>query len=174
MNILLIGMRGSGKSTIGKLLAKKIGLNFVETDELIEKLTGTKIIQFIRENGWEKFRDVESNIIERVSENDKTIISTGGGVVARNQNMLVLKKNGYIIYLKANIKTLLCRVGNDKTRPFLTAVKTMKEDLEKTLSKRKSLYEKFADHTVITDDKSTDIIVDELVSMFRNIRTNSL
>ena len=112
MNIVLIGMRGCGKTTVGRLLAKRLGRQLVEMDELIARRMGLSIPEIVEKYGWEKFRDIEEEITYEVSRLDNIINATGGGVVIRENNIKELKMKGKLIWLKANTDTLLGRIGN--------------------------------------------------------------
>lgn len=170
MNIILIGMRGSGKSTVGKLLADKLRRSLIETDELVEKKASGKLSDFIRKNGWEKFRSVESKVVGDVTKMDNVIISTGGGVVENPENIKILAQNGFIIYLKTNIDILLTRIGKDKNRPLLTDAKNMEQDLQNVFRKRKNLYENAAQLIVATDSKTVHMVVEEIIMHLKKER----
>lgn len=153
-NIVLIGMRGSGKSTIGRILAKKLHKSYVETDFLIECQVGKPIEQIVKEKGWGYFREVEKEIICSVSTMQHTIVASGGGVIESEENMKQLSQNGNIVLLSANIETLLGRIDDDKNRPSLTGKISMKDDLSSVYKKRKALYEKWADVAIDTKNKT--------------------
>lgn len=166
MNIILIGMRGSGKSTVGKLLAQKLQFHFIETDDEIEKKTGKNIASIVTQKGWGYFRTVENEIIQSLTHIQRTVVATGGGVILSKNNRSLLKILGKIIYLESPVDLLLERVGDDLNRPFLTHAKTRREDIEKTLEGRESLYLKTADITVQTS-KSISEVIDEIISKTR-------
>lgn len=168
MNIVLIGMRGSGKSAVAKLLSTKIGFGMVETDDLIEKGVSERIADIVRKNGWKEFRNLEFRVIKNVAKLDKSIVSTGGGVVENRENIVNLKHNGFVIYLKADLKTLNNRIRTDKSRPFLTDTDSMAKDLQSVLRKRKDLYENIADLTVFVDNKSVLEITSEIVNALKS------
>jgi len=151
-NVVLIGMRGSGKSTIAKLLSQKLNKQFVELDELIVKRVGLSISEIVEKYGWDFFRNKESEIVQEISETFGMVISTGGGIVTRPQNVDALKKNGVFVFLNASLKTLVKRMGDDSNRPFLTNAKTRHEEIEKLLKERESLYRKAADKIIETDN----------------------
>lgn len=150
-NIVLIGMRGSGKSTIGRLLAQRLNREHLEMDEIIAKKIGLTIPEIVQKHGWQFFRDQESKVAYKISASDGKIISTGGGVVEREKNLAALKKNGVLVFLKASNKTLLERAGSDKNRPALTDKKSKQEEIVKLLKKRQILYEGAADIIIDTD-----------------------
>lgn len=151
MNIILIGMRGSGKTTIGKMLAKKLDKQFIETDNLIEKKAKLATSEIVNKLGWRKFRDLEQAVISKISNSNNSVIATGGGAVLRKNNIDTLTKNGYFVLLLARVDTMLNRIGNDSNRPFLTGSKSRRVDVEITLEKREALYRKVADLIVDTD-----------------------
>lgn len=155
-NIYLIGFMGSGKSTVGKVLAEELNYEFVDTDEEIEKETGMKIKDIFKEYGEEYFRDLERKKILELSKKRNLVISTGGGLPAKEENLNVMKNSGIVIWLKIDFDTFLNRVGNDENRPLL------KEDINKLkerFNNRKKYYSQ-ADIVVINDDTKT---VDETV-----------
>src|SRR3989344_2301289 len=155
MNIVLIGMRGSGKSTIGKILAQRLKTDLIETDSLIEKSEGQKIKDIVAKKGWNSFRSLERNIIASLKDRDNVVITTGGGVVLDKKNINILKKNGILIYLHASTEELLKRIKHAGGRPFLTNTSSMKKDIEDTFKLRKNLYENAAN--MIIDTQSIDL-----------------
>ncbi len=140
-NIVLSGMPACGKSTIGKLVSKKLGLEFVDTDVLIEERAGKKIKDIFAEDGEGSFRDLETKIIKEVSKKSASVISIGGGAPLREENRNALKQNGVIVYLKRDLKLLV-----DDDRPL-----SQKEGVSALYEKRKAIYEEFADVVVIND-----------------------
>jgi len=165
MNVVLIGMRGSGKTTIGKLLAKRLGKQFIEMDELIVQKVGHSIPEIVNRYGWEKFRDVEQEITREVARWDNVVNATGGGVVTREENIRQLKKKGKLVWLKANTDTLLRRVGNDQSRPSLTG-KSQREDMEAVLADRSPIYEQVADFIIDTEDKMPEEVAEIITKLY--------
>lgn len=163
MNIVLIGMRGSGKTTVGKILAKKLQKPYIEMDDLIVKKAKMKIPKIVKEYGWGYFRDIESHVVREVSEKDNCIIATGGGVVLRLENVEALKKHGKLFWLQGSVKTLSKRIGDDENRPLLTGILSRRKDMEQTLKERKNLYEKAADGIVDTENTRPENIANEIV-----------
>lgn len=167
MNIVLIGPRGSGKTTVGKLLSKKLKRPFIETDDLVEKYSGMSIAQIVQRKGWGCFRNCESGVIKDLNNVKKSIIATGGGVVLKKENMQILKTDGFLIYLKARADTLVNRIGNDPNRPSLTG-KPVKDDIHQTLRERHRLYQQAADVKINTDNRTPAEIV-KIILHFNNI-----
>jgi shikimate dehydrogenase len=163
MNIVLIGMRGSGKTAVGKALAQKLGWELIEMDELIVGKAGLSISQIVAKHGWKRFRDLEEELTAEVSKRDNIINATGGGVVVREPNISRLKQNGLVVWLTAGFDTLLQRIGDDEGRPLLKG-KTRREDMEITLAEREPLYQKAADITIDTEDKTPEAIAETIVN----------
>jgi shikimate dehydrogenase len=168
MNIVLIGMRGSGKTTVGRILARKLSIELVETDELIAQKAGLSIAEIVEKYGWEKFRDIEEEVTDEVAKRDNIINASGGGVVTRKKNMAKLKKNGILVWLKAGVDTLLERLGEDSQRPLLVG-KTQREDMEITFRQRKVLYQKAADLVIDTENKTAEEVAEAIIKSLRKI-----
>ena len=164
MNIVLIGMRGTGKTTVGQLLAQSLKRDFVETDELITKKSGLPIAEIVEKHGWEYFRDLESQVVQEISTLDNAVISTGGGVVTRKENVHALKTNGLVILLTATIDTMEKRLTGAK-RPPLTTQQTIRQEIEEILKKRKVLYEKASDIRISTDDQAPQIVAEKIMKL---------
>lgn len=140
MNIVLTGLRGSGKTEIGKILAKKLGWDFIDMDEKIEKIEKTKISKIVEIRGWEYFRAVENKITKNVAKLNKTVIATGGGTILDHENEKALKKNGKIVYLYVKPAICAARILNDPNRPPLTNKETVEEEIEHLYKERNGRY----------------------------------
>lgn len=156
---------GSGKTSVGKQLAKKLKYTFCDTDQLIEKENKTSVQDIFASNGEEYFRKLETTTIrELYGSMTKTILSTGGGLPITEGNGQLLRRLGYVIYLKASKETLLKRLQGDTSRPLLVG-DHVEERVENLLQLRTPLYEKVAHLTVITDQKKFYEIIDEIISL---------
>lgn len=149
-NIVLIGMPSSGKTTIGKALAARIGKRFADTDELIVSTTGKSIHEIFEKEGEKVFREIEKKVICDIAVNDGTVIATGGGVILDEKNVLALKRNGVIVYLDRKIDNLIAT----DSRPLSSNV----DDLKKLYDKRKPLYEKYAEITIDDNDDVATVV----------------
>jgi shikimate kinase len=165
MNIVLIGLRGSGKTIIGKLLAKRLSKQFVEMDELIVQRLGQSIPEIVNRYGWQKFRDAETEVTREVAVLDNVVNATGGGVVTREENIHELKKKGKLVWLKADLDTLLRRIGNSQSRPSLTG-KSQREDMEAVLAERSPIYERVADFIVDTEGKMPEELAEAIAKLY--------
>ncbi|MBI1919382.1 shikimate kinase [Candidatus Microgenomates bacterium] len=155
MNIVLIGMRGAGKSTVGRILARRLKKKFLEMDNLIIKKAGMTVPRMVQKYGWEYFRDLESGVCKKVAKLDNRVVSTGGGVVIRQENVKMLKKNGLIFLLVASLDRLLKRIGEDESRPSLTGTNSRREDMRRVLAQRRKLYIEAADEVIDTNKLTT-------------------
>lgn len=166
-NIVLIGFMGAGKSRIGKLLAKKLGYKFVDTDEQIKLKEGKSISEIFKDIGEQGFRDIESQVVAHFSQMSNLVISTGGGVPLRKTNMDNLRSNGLIVFLSATPQTVYERVKGNTKRPLLQT-----EDPFATickLIKERTPYYSEADLTVETDCRSPLEVVQEIVKFAKLI-----
>ncbi len=156
-NIFLTGFSGTGKSTVGRHLAKMLGWTFVDTDMCIEKEKDTSISNIFEELGEKEFRKIESAIIEKVCSSQYQVVATGGGLVISEKNRKLMGQNGIIVCLEARFNTLLTRLGGTSLNPQTKEVRPLLEssDLESKIidlkSKRQSVYS-MSDYTVHTDD----------------------
>jgi len=156
-NIILIGMRATGKSTIGAAIAKKISYHFCDTDKLIEDRCGTSIAQCVADKGWEAFRSVEADVVRDVAEQERTVIATGGGVVLSEDNVDALRASGKIFLLTAPLATLARRIeeSSDTHRPALTDAHSVLDDLTQTWQEREQLYHAAAHEVIDTENFAT-------------------
>ena len=165
MNIVLIGFMGTGKSAIGKKLAQRLRMGYLDTDELIEKREKRKIFQIFQEKGEGYFRKVETQVVKEVASRDNNVIATGGGVVLKEENVAALRKNGLIICLSADPETIWRRTANDSKRPLLEG-KDPRKRIEDLLKTRKPYYQK-ADFTIETSKLSDEEVVERIITTLK-------
>jgi|SRR5579884_3752102 len=164
MNIVLIGYRGTGKSTVAKVLAARLGREAVSTDALVVKRANLSIPEIVQQHGWEYFRDLESQVCKDLSGKDGLVIDTGGGAVLRPENVAALKVNGRLFWLTADVRTIQARIGRDRQRPSLTGTKSFIEEIAEVLAERRPTYEAAADHTVATDSLSVPAVAEAILA----------
>jgi len=166
MNIVLIGFRGTGKSTVGKLLAKRLERDFVDSDKYIESSTGKTIKCIFEENGEEGFRRIEADTIAELSKVDNKVISAGGGAVLKEENVRNLKDNGFLVLLEATPEVIHNRIAQDKKttqqRPSLTDKKPL-DEIKHLIAKREHAYKNAADYTINSSYVSCEDIVTEII-----------
>jgi shikimate kinase len=167
MNIVLIGLRGSGKTAVGKILAQKMGRELIEMDELITRKAGLTIPEIVAKYGWGKFRDIEEDVTSQVAKLDNIINASGGGVVTNGKNIAKLKKKGILVWLQAGVDTLVNRTGEDNGRPPLVAGKTVREDVKITLKERNPLYQQAADLAINTENKTPEEVADLVIELLK-------
>ena len=160
-NIFLIGPMGAGKSTIGRKLAKKLKLQFFDSDQEIENRTGAKISLIFEIEGEPGFRTREKDMIDELTKYSDIVLATGGGAVLDTVNRKNLKERGIVVYLRANAKQLLRRTSRDTKRPLLNTGDPKKK-MEALMQERAPIYEKMADLIVDTDKQSVPLIIDEI------------
>lgn len=165
-NIVLTGLMGSGKTTIGKLIAQKLDKNFIDTDKLIEEEAQITINEIFSLHGESYFRQLESKIIQKVSLNPDQIISTGGGSVENPDNMMNLNRNGIVFYLKTSAEELFKRIQNETNRPLLKNDDPL-GTLKQLLKKREKFYN-LAHIIINTDGRQLNEIVNEIQEKYSN------
>ncbi len=143
-NVVLIGPMGSGKSAVGRALSAQLGMQFVDTDHLIEERCGANIPWIFDIEGEDGFRKRETAVLEEVSSAAHSVIATGGGVVVTPENRPLLKKIGKVVYLCAPVDVLFRRVSKDKSRPLLQ-VENPRATYEEIFQQRDPIYRELAD-----------------------------
>jgi shikimate kinase len=166
MNLVLIGYRGTGKSTVATLLATRLGMEVVSLDAEIVRQAGRPIPEIVAARGWPHFRDLESAVTERVAARDGLIIDAGGGVILRAENVRNLKRNGRLFWLRASVPVIVARIEGGSERPALTAGKTFTEEVEDVLRERTPLYDAAADHRIDTDARTAEDVAAEIARLF--------
>lgn len=154
-NIALIGFMGSGKTTIGKLLAKTMEMKFVDIDKIIEATEKKSINDIFKEKGQIYFRDLEREIILQESSRNNCVIATGGGSILDNENVKSLQETSFIVFLDASIECLYLRLKDNTTRPILNDAEDKKQLIEELLEKRKFLYQISANFIIHIDENTS-------------------
>ncbi len=160
-NYILIGMPGSGKTTVGKLLAQKTGYVYLDLDTIIEELEGVSISDIFANNGEEYFRNLETRVIHTLDSAGKIILSSGGGTFEREENRKILKSLGQVIYLYTEPDVLYRRIKNDTGRPLLQ-VENPSEELKNMFNKRDMNY-RLADCIIDTTNIAPYNVVEEII-----------
>ena len=168
MNIVLIGFRGTGKSTVGRLLANLLERDFIDSDKYIESSTGKTIKRIFKEDGEEAFRKIEADTIAELSKEDNKVISAGGGVVLKEDNVNKLKDNGFLVLLEATPEIIHNRIAKDgktaQQRPSLTDKKPL-DEIKHLIEQREHAYKNAADYTINTSFASCEDIVNEIITI---------
>ncbi len=166
MNLVLIGYRGTGKSTVARLLAARLGMEVVSLDEEIVRQAGRSIADIVAEHGWPYFRDLEAAVTARVSARDRIIIDAGGGVILRAENVVNLRRGGKLFWLRAAVPVIVARIEGGRERPALTAGKSFTEEVDEVLAERTPLYAAAAHHSVETDGRTPEQVAAEVARLF--------
>ena len=167
--IILVGMMGAGKTTIGKLLSNQLSFNFIDLDRMIEEKSGVKINTIFEIEGEEGFREREYVALNEVLAKEKVVISTGGGVVVKDINRsLIHKSEATVVYLKASLDILVGRLKNDKTRPMLDKDNKLLS-LKKLLSEREPFYENLADFIIDTSHLKTNDVLKTITEKMESL-----
>ena len=162
MNVILCGMMGVGKTAVGERLAQKLGRRWIDTDILIEEKYGG-IAEIFERFGEEYFRSLETEIVAGLVQEDGLVISVGGGLVVKEENVALLKRNGKMVYLQASTETLTERLAVGNSRPLLqTGEGTLFSRVETLLKKRAPIYARAADFTVDTNGKNIESVALEI------------
>jgi len=162
-NIVLIGMRGSGKTAIGKEIAIITGKKFIDTDAEIERETEKSIPEIFSKQGEAGFREIEGKVVQKISSGKDLIIGTGGGVVLNRENVIALKENGVIVLLEASLNTMVQRLKNTD-RPSLTKHKNIEDEIMEIRKKRDKLYRESAEIIVNTDDNNSKTNAEKVIA----------
>ena len=150
-NIALIGFMGSGKTTIGRILAKSLDMKFIDIDRCISIREKKTIPEIFEEHGEKYFRDLERTIIEEESKDNNIVISTGGGAIIDNVNIKNLKSTSFVVYLDCDIDTIYERVKRSKTRPLLNDSEDVFNTIQDLHNKRQTLYKISSDFSIKID-----------------------
>jgi len=164
MRIILIGFMGVGKTTIGKIIAKKLKLNFVDMDNYIEKTEGKSISKIFEEYGEQQFRELESESLKDLIKSDNIVISTGGGIVNTKENSEILKKEKIVIFLDANTQTILNNLSKEiDKRPLLSNSNNVENTISNLLNERYEKYNSICDIKININEKNIEEVVSQIL-----------
>jgi shikimate kinase len=163
LNIYLIGMMGCGKSTIGPLLADRLGYNFLDTDTTIEKLVSQSIAELFQTVGEPEFRKIETQVLTQVSAHIRLVVSTGGGIAIARENWNHLHQ-GLVIWLDPALDLLVERLQGDTTRPLLATSTDLRSKLDQTIAERRHRYAEADIHISIDRPLAPEEIVDLILA----------
>ena len=167
-NIYLIGLMGAGKTTIGRLLAKSLGLPFYDSDKAIEDVTGVDIATIFEFEGEKGFRLRENKMISELTELEDIVLATGGGVILDEQNRERLKENGFVIYLQCSIDRIVDRTSRSSQRPLLN-VDNPREKIQALIDEREELYLSCADFVIDSGQMQSKAAVKEILKEYSSI-----
>ncbi len=165
-NIFLIGFMGCGKSTVAACLQEQYEMQVIEMDQVIAESQEMSIPDIFEKRGEAYFRDLETALLNEMKTRGGQVVSCGGGVVLREENVDIMKESGTVVLLTAKPETILKRVMEDDGRPILKGKKTV-EEIEKLMEVRREKYEKAADFIVSTDNKKIRKIAEEIMNQLK-------
>jgi shikimate kinase len=166
MNIYLIGYRCSGKTTVGKILADRLCRQLVDMDREIETRTGKTIPQMVKENGWDKFREIERKVVSDIAGQTGLVVATGGGAVLDPQNVAAMKVSGLLVWLKVSVETVMARMMANQTpvpeRPSLTD-KSLPDEIRTTMEERHPIYQEAGDVDIDTENRDAASVCETIL-----------
>lgn len=160
--IVLIGFRGSGKTTVAKELARKLGWEYISTDDLIERRIQTSLAEFVIREGWPSFRRQETAVIEELKSVSEVVIDCGGGVVGNPRNMEILVSGSLVVWVDAKLEDIHQRLERDANRPLLNQ-KDLREDIEFNYRRREPLYRRYSQLYVNTSEEELAVICGRII-----------
>lgn len=163
-NIYLIGYMGTGKTTLGHSLSKRLGTRLIDMDARIEEEQSKTISEIFAKQGEEAFRNLETDLLRRLSKQTDLIVSCGGGVPLREENATLMKTTGTVIWLDATPQTIYDRIRKDTTRPLLKDHMTP-DYITTMMTQRRPSYQRAATHRIIVDDLTADEIATRIVEL---------
>jgi shikimate kinase len=163
-NIFLIGPMGAGKTTIGRQLARKLGMRFLDSDRVIEERTGADIPLIFEKEGEDGFRRREQAIIDELTQEENLVLATGGGAVLNAENRSALAQRGQVIYLHSDLSSLVERTARDRSRPLLQTEQDPRSVLGRILEQREPLYRETADLVIDTSNTSISHVIQAIIS----------
>ena len=164
MKTILIGFMGTGKTSVGKLLSSKLNTKFIDMDNEIEKREQKTISNIFKEHGEDYFRQLESNLLKELLKEDNIVISTGGGIITKQENIELLKEEERVIFLDASVEKIQKNLSKEiDKRPLLKESKNTYETINKLLEKRLNKYNDISNIKISIDDKNINEVVSEIL-----------
>ena len=167
MNVVLIGYRGSGKTTIAQIVADQLGWEWRDADDLVESRAGKSIREIFEDDGESTFRDYESQVVQDLCDRERTVVALGGGAILREQNRRAVQQSELVIWLKVSPTTVEARIKADPTtaqrRPNLTSAGGL-EEIRALLAERTHLYQEVAHESIDTDGSTPEQIAEQVVA----------
>ena len=167
-NIFLIGLMGSGKTTIGRILSKTLNKKFYDSDHVVEEKTGVKVPLIFEYEGEVGFRKREESVLKDLVCHKDIILATGGGVILSKNNCKLLADNGHVVYLKSNCEDLVARMAGDQSRPLLQEG-DLKKTLESLFEFRDPMYASISDYIIETAGKRAKEVSNEIESFIKKL-----
>lgn len=167
MNLVLIGYRGTGKSTIGRQVSGALGMPYLGLDDEIVRRAGTTIPEIVGERGWTGFRDLEEEVVRWAATRSRHVVDTGGGVVTRPVNIERLRAGGRVFLLESSVEDIVARIGGDAQRPSLTGTKSVTDEVVDVLREREPLYRAAAHHVIDTSRLDPEAAVERICTLYR-------
>jgi shikimate kinase len=164
MNLVLIGYRGTGKTVTGRILGQRLRLPKVSLDEELVRREARRIPEIVEAEGWDYFRDRESELVRELGAEDGLILDCGGGVIERQENIDALRANGTVFWLTAPPEVIVSRIEQDTERPPLVEGKSFLEEVEEVLARRHDRYAAAAHFTIDTAEQNPDEVADAIMA----------
>ncbi|MDO4617629.1 MAG: shikimate kinase [Lachnospiraceae bacterium] len=172
-NIFLIGFMGAGKSTVASYMHRQYSMPLIEMDETLAERECMTIPEIFAQKGESYFRQAETELLKEIQTRSNVIISCGGGVAMRQENVEIMKKSGKVVLLTASPDSILERVKNDENRPLLKGRKTA-EGIQELMDARRPFYEAAADLIIATDTQPLEDICEEIINRLRQMQPKNL
>lgn len=169
MNVVLVGYRGTGKSSIGAALSRALGWSIVSTDALVVERLGCPIAEFVAARGWPRFRAIEREVVIEAAERDRVVIDTGGGAVLDPASREALAAHGFVVWLRASPTAIAERIAGDGGRPALRPGETATSEIEAVLAEREPVYRAIADCEIFTDLQPIGAAVDAIRALLASL-----
>ncbi|MGL6107443.1 shikimate kinase [Romboutsia sp.] len=168
MRMIMIGFMGVGKTTIGKSIAKKLNINFIDMDDEIEKKEKCTISEIFDKNGEKYFRTLEAKLLSELIKKDDLIISTGGGIITTEENCKILKREEKVVFLDAKPETIINHVSNEiNQRPLLKNSLNLNRTISDLLEQRRDKYEEVSDITIDVNNKNIEEVISQILVYIR-------